>query len=405
MPSVFDQVPDRRQTNSLKWTRYGEDVLPLWVADMDFPAPEPVRQALKAAIDHGVFGYELPSRKLAEAVAGRMERHYGWAVTPEMVVATPGIVAAFKAAARAVCRSGEGVLVQPPVYRPFLELPEHTGTVGQFAPLRQRNEPHTVRYDIDWPAFEAGVNSNGARTAMFLLCQPHNPTGQIYTRAELERMAEICLRHGMVVCSDEIHSELLLGGARHIPLAAIGPEIARRSITLVSPSKTFNLVGLFCGFAIVPDAELRGRYRRVLQHLALHVNSLGLLAAEVAFSGACESWLGELRRYVTANRDCVVEFVSKELDGVRVTVPQATYLAWLDFGDLVRAGRVMPGAYDFLLDKAKVALNPGAEFGPGGEHFVRLNFGCPRSTLLEALRRIKASLSTYSSDRAPSSSR
>ena len=393
MLSSFDQVVDRRGTNSLKWTRYGPDVLPLWVADMDFPAPEPVRQVLRRAIDHGVFGYELPSRKLAETVTARMHQLYGWAVSPEMVVATPGIVAGFEAAARAVCQPGEGVLVQPPVYHPFLEVPKHTGTVGQLAPLRQVNEQHTLRYEIDWPAFEAGVNSHGARTAMFLLCQPHNPTGQIYTRSELERMAQICLRHNVIICSDEIHSELLLGDARHIPLAALAPEITRRTITLVSPSKTFNLVGLFCGFAIIPEPGLRARYRQVLEHLVLHVNSLGLMAAEVAFSGACEPWLEALRKYLTANRDCVVDFVARELAGVRVTVPQATYLAWLDFGELVRAGRVPSAPYRFLLQEAKVGLNPGAEFGPGGEHFVRLNFGCPRATLLSALQRIKASLS------------
>jgi cystathionine beta-lyase len=392
MVSFFDQIVDRHQTNSLKWTHYGPDVLPLWVADMDFPAPEPVRDALRATIEHGIFGYELPTRKLTETVARRMERLYGWRVTPEMVLATPGIVAGFKAAARAVCKPGEGVLVQPPVYHPFLEVPDHTGTVGQFAPLRQVNEGHTLRYEIDWPAFESGLNSNGTRTAMFLLCHPHNPTGKIYSRSDLERMAEVCLRNDAVICSDEIHSELLLGGARHLPLAAISPEIARRSITLVSPSKTFNLVGLFCGFAIIPDAALRARYRRVLQHLALHVNSLGLIAAEVAFSGSCDPWLEELRRYLTANRDCVVDFVSRELPNVRVTMPDATYLAWLDFNDLVRAGPVAPDAYDFFLEKARVALNPGAEFGPGGEHFVRLNFGCPRSTLMDALQRMLKSI-------------
>jgi cysteine-S-conjugate beta-lyase len=395
MVASFDQVVERRGTHSLKWTRYGKDVLPLWVADMDFPAPEPVREVLRQAIDHGVFGYELPSPKLLETVAARMERLYGWAVSPEMVVATPGIVAAFKAAARAVCQPGEGVLVQPPVYHPFLETPEQTGTVGQLAPLRQVNEAHTVRYEIDWAAFEAGVNSNGTRTGMFLLCQPHNPTGQIYSRDQLQRMAEICLRHKVVICSDEIHSELLLGGARHLPLATLGPEIAQRSITLVSASKTFNVVGLFCGFAIIPDPELRARYRKVILDLTLHVNSLGLLAAEVALSGACDPWLEALRQYLTANRDCLVDFVARELSGVRVTVPQATYLAWLDFGDLVRAGRLPADPYRFLLREAKVGLNPGAEFGPGGEHFVRLNFGCPRATLLAALQRIKESLSRH----------
>ena len=392
MPSIFDQVVDRRGTDSLKWRRYGPEVLPLWVADMDFPAPDPVRETLRRTIDHGVFGYELPSPRLAEAVAARMGRLYGWEVSPEMVVATPGIVAGFKAAARAVCQPGQGVLVQPPVYHPFLELAEHTGMVRQLAPLRRVEEGHTVRYEVDWEAFEAGFNSNGARTAMFLLCQPHNPTGQIYSAAELGRMAELCLRHEVVLCSDEIHSELLLGGARHVPLATLGLELAGRSIILVSPSKTFNLVGLFCGFAVIPDPGLRARYRKVLQHLGLHVNSLGLIAAEAAFSGACEWWLEELRAYLTANRDCVVDFVARELKGVRVTVPQATYLAWLDFSELVHTGRVPPDPHRFLLQQAKVALNPGAEFGPGGEHFVRLNFGCPRATLLAALERIRGVL-------------
>jgi cystathionine beta-lyase len=392
MSSPFDQFTNRRSTHSLKWTHYSEDILPLWVADMDFPAPEPVRNALRATIEHGVFGYELPGRKLAETVAGRMERIYQWRVSPEMILSTPGIVAGFKAAARAVCQPGEGVLVQPPVYHPFLEVPEHTGTVGQFAPLRQINDGQRLRYEIDWSAFNSSLNSNGTRTAMFLLCQPHNPSGQIYSRSELERLGEICLRNETVICSDEIHSELLLGGAQHLPLASIAPEISRRSITLVSPSKTFNLVGLFCGFAIIPDATLRARYRKVLQHLALHVNSLGLVAAQAALSGACEPWLEELRRYLTTNRDCLVDFVAKELPNVRVTVPDATYLAWLDFNDLVCSGRVVPDAYDFFLEKARVALNPGAEFGPGGEHFVRLNFGCPRSTLMEALQRMQRSL-------------
>jgi len=388
----FDKVTDRRATNSLKWRRYKHDVLPLWVADMDFPAPEPVREVLHHAVQHGVFGYELPSRKLSETVAARMHRLYGWQVSPEMVLATPGIVAGFKAAARAVCGSGGGVLVQPPVYHPFHDVPAHTGTVGQTAPLRQIHSAHTVGYEIDWEVFAAGLNSQNTATQMFLLCHPHNPTGQIYSPSDLERMAGLCLKSGAVICSDEIHSELLLGEAKHTPMAALDPEIAARSITLVSPSKTFNVVGLFCGFAIIPDPVLRRKYRTVLEHLALHVNSLGLIAAEVAMSGVCDSWLNTLREYLTRNRDFVVDFVAKKLPGVRVTVPDATYLAWLDFSELSRNGRMARDPYTFLLEHAKVALNPGAEFGPGGETFVRLNFGCPRETLSQALHRIATAL-------------
>ncbi len=387
--SEFDRVIERRGTHSLKWTRYARDVLPLWVADMDFPAPEPVREALRAAVDHGIFGYEMPSRKLAVAVAGRMAALYNWMVSPEMVLAVPGIVSGFNVAARAVCRLGQGILVQPPVYHPFFQVPEHTGTVTQLAPLRCLHARHTLAYEMDWPAFQSAFNSHHARTAMFLLCHPHNPTGQIYRRAELERMAELCLANDTVICSDEIHSELLLGGARHTPMASLAPEIARRTITLVSPSKTFNIVGFFCGFAIIPDERLRARYRQVLEQLTLHVNSLGLIAAEVAFSGACDPWLADLRRYLTANRDFLVEFVRRELKGVRVTIPQATYLAWLDFIELVHQEQVAPEPAKFFLKHARVGLNPGAEFGPGGENFVRLNFGCPRGTLLTALERLR----------------
>lgn len=392
MTSLFDSVVDRRATPSLKWTRYGESVLPLWVADMDFPAPEPVRDALHSAVNHGVFGYEPMTRKLAELVAARMERLYGWKVSPEAVVPVPGIVAGFKAAARAFCKSGEGVLVQPPVYHPFLEVPEHASTIGQFAPLRQINQAHTLSYAVDWDVFEAALNSNGARTGMFLLCQPHNPTGQIYDRADLERVAELCLRNQTVVCSDEIHSELLLGGAKHLPPASLDPAIARRTVTLVSPSKTFNLVGLACGFAIIPDRDLRSRYRKVLHHAGLHVNSLGFYAAQAAFSGACEGWLDELRNYLTANRDFLVDFVARELPRARVTVPAATYLAWLDFGEWVSEGRLAPDPVRFFLEHAEVALNPGSEFGPGGANFARLNFACPRAVLREALRRLKHAL-------------
>ena len=205
-------------------------------------------------------------------------------------------------------------------------------------------------------------------------------------------MADICERNEIVICSDEIHSELLLGGARHVPLASLSPEIARRTITLVSASKTFNVVGLLCGFAIIPDPELRTRYRKVIDDLGLHANSLGLIAAETALSGSCDSWLNDLRAYLTGNRDYIVDFVAKELPGIRVTVPEATYLAWLDCEELVRSGKTSPDPQRFFLRQAKVALNRGADFGVGGENFVRLNFGCPRSTLAEALQRMKTGL-------------
>ena len=388
----FDRIVDRRQSGSIKWNKYPADVLPLWVADMDFAAPEPVLAALRAGVAHGIFGYEMPSRELLETVAARMERLYGWQVSPEAVVAVPGIVSAFNAAARMICAPGKGILVQPPVYPPFLTVPGNVGAVCQPAPLKQVNQGPRLHYEIDWQVFEDAMNLEGVRTGMFLLCTPHNPTGQVYTGDELRRMAEVCLKHGIVLCSDEIHSELLLGGVRHVPVASLDPAIAERSLTLVAPSKTFNVPGLFCGFAIIPDKDLCERYKKTVESMTLHVSSLGLTAAQAAFSGDCEDWLAELRLYLTANRDFLVGYVEANFPGIRVTAPDATYLAWLDCNDLIRDGKMAGSAHKFFMEQAKVALNDGAEFGPGGEGFVRLNFGCPRQTLIEALERMKVAL-------------
>jgi len=205
-------------------------------------------------------------------------------------------------------------------------------------------------------------------------------------------MAEICLANDVTICSDEIHAELTLGEAGHLPLAALDPEIAARTITLVAPSKTFNVPGLFCGFAIITEQDLRERFKKVVSQMAMHVNNLGLVAAEVAYSGDCDDWLADLRRYLTANRDFLLEFITNHLPGLRTTIPEASYLAWLDCSALVSQGRIKGSPHKFFLHQAGVALNEGAEFGPGGEPFVRLNFACPRSVLVEALTRIKSAL-------------
>ncbi len=386
--SLFDAVTDRRASNSIKWNRYGADVLPMWVADMDFRAPAPVLEALRRAVDHGVFGYEMPSRALLETVAARMEKLYAWQIEPQMVVAIPGLVSGFNAAAWAVCAPGEGVLMQTPVYPPFLQTPENVGLTRQWAELVCERQGSTLRYRVDWEAFETATHSGGVPTRLFLLCNPHNPIGQVYTHADLLHIADVCERQDIIICSDEIHSELLLGETSFTPIAALSPEIAARTITLIAPSKTFNVAGLFCGFAIIPDPGLRERYKNVLERLTLHVNNLGMVAAQVAFSGVCDDWLAALKSYLTANRDFMVDFVRTRLPGLRVSVPEATYLAWLDCNDLIAQGRIPGSPYDFFLKEAKVALNDGADFGPGGQGFVRLNFGCPRALLAEGLERL-----------------
>jgi len=392
MAHDFDRVIDRHGTNSIKWKHYGADVLPLWVADMDFPVPEPVQEALRRAVEHSIFGYEFPTKELRETVAARMDKLYGWQVSPEMVVATPGVIAGFNAAARTVCTAGQGILVQPPVYPPFLSVHKNTALVRQDAPLRMTAEGANLRYGVDFDVFERAVNSGGAQTGMFLLCNPHNPTGKVFSRQDLLRMAEVCLKNDTVICSDEIHSELCLGGAQHIPLAILSSEIADQTITLVAPSKTFNVAGLYCAFAIIPNPDLLRRYKKTTEQMSMHLSSLGLAAAQSAFSGACDDWLAALRVYLTGNRDFLVEYVKREFSGIRITVPEATYLAWLDCNELVRSGRIHGTPHEFFLKQAKVALNEGKEFGSGGEGFVRLNFGCPRKTLEDALERMKTAL-------------
>ena len=393
MPYNFDTIIDRRASDSIKWTKYPGDVLPMWVADMDFLTPKPILDALHTALEHGVLGYELASPALLESVAARMYKLYQWEIDPDMVIATPGIVSGFNAAARAVCSPGEGILMQPPVYFPFLSVHENVGIARQLAPLIKETDGGILQYTIDFDAFEAALGSDDARTRIFLLCNPHNPTGNAFTRGQLSRLAEICLQHDVVICSDEIHSELLLGDTKHIPIATLSPEIAARSITLIAPSKTFNTAGLFCGFAIVPDPGIRERYKKAVEQMTLHVNSLGYVAALAAFSGACDDWLAELRAYLTTNRDFLVEYVKSKLPDLPLTAPDATYLAWLDCNPLLTSGKITGSPFDFFLKEAKVALSDGAQFGPGGEGFVRLNFGCPRSLLDQALSQMKASLS------------
>jgi cystathionine beta-lyase len=381
----FDRLIERRGTGSLKWQLYDPDVLPLWVADMDFAAPEAVLQALHARVDHGIFGYDLPSAALTDVICARLNRLYGWAVTPEEILYVPSLVTGINVACRAVGQPGEAVLAQTPVYPPFLLSPPGHGLALQTAELTCLVEGHTLRYEIDYDAFEAAITP---QTRLFLLCHPHNPTGAEYTPEQLGRLAEICLRHNVVICSDEIHCDLLLGNTRHVPLAKLSPEIAAATITLMAPSKTFNVPGLSCSFAVIPDKALRDRVERAALGIVPHVNSMGLAAALAAYCEG-ETWLEALLHYLAANRDTLVDFVQKRLPGVRTTVPQATYLAWLDCREAVAGS-----PHQFFLEKARVALNDGATFGPGGEGFVRLNFGCPRSRLLEALEKMEAALLT-----------
>lgn len=381
----FNRVPDRRIPGVVnKWTYYPGDPLPMWVADMDFPAPKPILDALRQAVRHGVLGYELPSQALLETVAARMERLYSWKVKPEWVIPVTGIVNGFNIAARAFGASKKKYLIQPPVYNEFHELKNNVGLKQLDAPLVKRVRGNLLHYEIDWDLFKRQAKKAG----MFLLCNPHNPLGIIFSRSDLRRMAEICLENKVLMISDEIHSELLLDDRKFTPLARLSSEVAKNTITLIAPSKTFNVPGLFCGFAIIPDKELRDEYVKAANHLRVHVASLGLRAAQAAFSGECDEWLKELRCYLTGNRDFLIDYVTTKMPGVRITMPQATYLAWLDFTQL----EVETSPYEFFFEKAKVALSDGAIFGENGKGHVRLNFGTSRRILQQGLERMDQAL-------------
>lgn len=377
----FDTAPDRRNSNSIKWTKYPAGILPLWVADMDFPAPTPILNEFQKAVEHGVFGYESPNVSLRKTVAARMDALYGWKIRPEAVIAVPGIVSGFNVAARAFCKPKKGILIQTPVYNEFHEVKNNVLIPQLDVPFVKSIDGNILHYEIDWDIFKRQAKKAG----MFLLCNPHNPLGIIFPRSDLLRMAEICIENDVLIVSDEIHSELLLDGNIFTPVAKLSSKIAKHTITLIAPSKTFNVPGLFCGFAIIPNKELRERYKNEVGHLRLHVNSMGYHAARIAFSGQCDGWLKALRGYLTANRDFLVEYVTKYMPDVRITIPDATYLSWLDFTQTP----IKRSPFDFFMKEAKVALSDGKIFGTEGKGHVRINFGTSRKLLKRGLDQMR----------------
>ncbi|PWU25189.1 MAG: putative C-S lyase [Candidatus Rokuibacteriota bacterium] len=378
----FDRVIDRRQSDSNKWRKFPADVLPLWVADMDFRAPEPVIRALRERVEHGVFGYGMEQSEFCDVFLDRLQKRYGWRVPREAILVQPGVISGFNLACRAVAAPGDGLLLMTPVYPPILRAPVNVGLTSDEMELHR--EPDG-RYTIDFDRFEAAIRD---RTRMFLLCNPHNPIGRLYSRCELARMAETCLRHGLFICADEIHCELTYAGQQHVPIASLDPEIAERTITLMAPSKTFNLPGLKCSVAIISNASLREKFLAAHVDLVRAVNVLGYTAALAAYRDG-QPWLDDLLRYLQDNRDFVAEFVRNKLPGVAMAPPEATYLAWLDCRE---AGAASQDPYTFFLEQARVALNDGKAFGRGGDGFVRLNFACARSTLATALERMRGAL-------------
>ena len=376
----FDTVIDRRESDSIKWGRYkGRDIIPMWVADMDFAAPQPVLDAMRQRIDHGVFGYAEPWPSLIEAVQGHLRRHYDWRIEAEWIVWVTGLVAAANVACRSVGQAGDGVFTSTPIYPPFLTTPPISSRKLITAPLRQTS----TRWEFDF----AVVDSALAQAKLWLLCHPHNPVGRAWNESELNEIAHLAKIHDVIVCSDEIHCGLVLDEkTKHKPFAMLSEDAAQRSITLMAPSKTFNLPGLYSAFAVIPNPSLRKKYRAVMDGIMPHINTLGLVATEAAYRDG-DDWRDALIAYLRGNALQVHDAIAK-MPGLKTTLVEATCLAWIDCRELC-ATKGISNPQQFFED-AGVGLSDGAAFGLPGDYnqFVRLNFGCPRSTLDAALRRM-----------------
>ena len=377
----FQQMIDRRNSDSVKWNAFDEDVLPMWVADMDFLCPPPVIEALKNRAEHGVFGYPCEPPRMREVIVDRLQRRYDWTIKPEWITYIPNVFAGFHLAAHAVTRPGDGILLTPPVYFPMLLVPGNAELKGQLVELDRTTQG---TYNVPFDRFEDAVTG---RSELFLLCNPHNPIGKVYSRKELEQFAEICLKHDLIICSDEIHSDFIFDGHKHVPIASLSREIADRTITLMSPVKSFNVAGIPFAFAVISNPGLRRQYKNSGKGLVTHPSAMGYAAAMAAFEH-CDDWTDNLVKVIQANRDFAAQFIASELPGVQMTPMEGTYLSWLNFHEADIKG----SAHDFLLKEAHVALNEGAKFGPGGEGFARLNLACPLERLQDGLTRIRDAL-------------
>lgn len=380
MDPRFDILPDRKDSLSVKWHAYGPDVLPMWVADMDFRSPDVVIEALKKEVERGVFGYPYEDNRFKAVLVDRLNDQYGWKIDPGALVFIPGIVTGLNIVSHLFPEGGE-ILVQTPIYPPFLSAPKNAGMKRVDVGLVRSPDGH---YSIDFDAFEAAITD---QSRLFMLCNPHNPVGRVFKTDELEHLAEICLRRKLLICSDEIHCDLIYSEHRHVPIASLQPEIAQNSITLMAPSKTFNIPGLQCSFAIIQNLEIRQRFQKAGEGMSGWVNLMGLVAGQAAYQGGQE-WLRDLMIYLQGNRDFLYDFVNQRLPGVHMAKPEGTYLAWLD----CREAGIDGNPYEFFLQQARVAVNDGGSFGEGGKGFVRMNFGCPRSMLEEALLRMENAL-------------
>ena len=383
----FDAVIDRRNTWSIKWDYsirfFGqEDILPMWVADMDFPSPPAVIEAVKKRAEHGVFGYTGMPDTCLEAVMGWMKRRNGWDMEKEWIVHSPGVVTSVITSVLTFTVPGERVLVQPPVYHPFYSSISDNGRQLVVNPLKLQDG----RYTMDFEDLEAKLLEG---VKMMILCSPHNPVGRVWTKEELAQLGEICTKYDVLVVSDEIHSDLIYQGYSHTPFPMASEKMISKSVLLISPTKTFNLAGLYTSFEVIPDSSLRKLFEMTLHKNGAAIsNILGITAAEAAFRNG-EEWLNSLMLYLRGNLETVVRFFKERIPAIKVIIPEGTYLVWLDCREM---GMSEPELKDFFIKEARVGLNNGSIFGSEGTGFQRMNIACPRNMLIEGLKRIESAM-------------
>lgn len=380
----FDQVLDRRNSDSRKWNGVArqfasQDVLPMWIADMDFAAPLPVQEAIRRRAEHGVYGYAMPSDGLYEAIIAWMQRRHGWPIQKEWLACSPGVVPSLNLAVMAYTQPGDKVILQSPVYPPFFSVVQNNGRQL----VNNRMILEDGRYVMDLADLERQFD---ARTKLLLLCSPQNPAGRVWSQEELTQLGALCLKHNVIIISDEIHQDLVLSGTRHIPTASLSEELAQNTVTLFAPSKTFNLAGLCASGVITPNPRLRRQFQTVVENVGLtESNVFGLAAMEAAYRYG-EEWLEQLLDYLEGNVDFLLAYLDEKIPQIKAARPEGTYLVWLDCRALGLDDR---GLREFMIHRAQVGLNDGPTFGPGGEGFQRMNLACPRSVLEEGLRRIE----------------
>jgi cystathionine beta-lyase len=373
---LFDQIIDRKPTHAFKWEKYkGKDILPMWIADTEFKCAQPILDAIKDRAEHGLLGYTLPTHDIGanEAVVGWLSRQYDWQIEQDWIVWTPGVVPAFNVVCKAYCQPGDKVMVQTPNYPPLLAAPKLHGL--------QRVDIGTVEVNSRWTLDFAELEKQAGdpKCKLFIVCNPMNPVGSVLSKDELKNIERICKENDVLLCSDEIHCDLILDEhASHIPAGKL-EYLADTSITLMAASKTFNVAGLGTSFAIIPNANLRRRFSAAAQGIVPWVNVLGQVATQAAYT-QCDEWHQTELTYLRSNRDYLLGQINA-IEGLRVLSPQATFLAWIDASGL---GVDNPQAY---FESKGIGPSPGADFG--NKNFVRINFGCPRSYLEQAITLLK----------------